>query len=123
MCARALCVTIFLCIFLFVVDGIGSHRLVPLLARVALEFHKDCITPWLAERQRVCPLCKRDPLAKNGTYETFSRTESSDSSTTSEQVSMTDRDQPDDQTQGQEVVTLEEPTEMSFATTPASDQD
>jgi len=25
-------------------------------------FHKKCIIPWLSEQQRVCPICKRDPL-------------------------------------------------------------
>jgi hypothetical protein len=25
-------------------------------------FHKSCIDPWLVERTRVCPICKRDPL-------------------------------------------------------------
>jgi len=26
-------------------------------------FHKKCIDPWLIERDRVCPICKRDPMA------------------------------------------------------------
>lgn len=26
-------------------------------------FHKKCIEPWLVERDCVCPICKRDPLA------------------------------------------------------------
>jgi len=26
-------------------------------------FHKKCIDPWLMERDRVCPICKRDPMA------------------------------------------------------------
>lgn len=25
-------------------------------------FHKKCIIPWLSEQQRVCPICKRDPM-------------------------------------------------------------
>jgi len=36
-------------------------------------FHTDCITPWLTERSRLCPLCKEsvnvlstDPLLPNG---------------------------------------------------------
>lgn len=31
------------------------------------EFHKACITPWLTQRKRVCPLCKRDPIATERT--------------------------------------------------------
>ena len=30
-------------------------------------FHKACITPWLTQRQRLCPLCKRDPVATERT--------------------------------------------------------
>eukprot|EP00050_Salpingoeca_kvevrii_P002342 m.191114 g.191114 ORF g.191114 m.191114 type:complete len:277 (+) comp10591_c2_seq4:2653-3483(+) len=25
-------------------------------------FHKDCIAPWLLNRRRTCPICKRDPF-------------------------------------------------------------
>jgi hypothetical protein len=25
-------------------------------------FHQACIRPWLQEQQRVCPICKRDPV-------------------------------------------------------------
>lgn len=30
-------------------------------------FHKKCITPWLMERDRVCPICKRDPVTTERT--------------------------------------------------------
>eukprot|EP00042_Codosiga_hollandica_P037929 m.303899 g.303899 ORF g.303899 m.303899 type:complete len:294 (+) comp55259_c0_seq2:214-1095(+) len=30
-------------------------------------FHQSCITPWLRERSRSCPFCKRDPLADEAT--------------------------------------------------------
>lgn len=30
-------------------------------------FHKKCIIPWLSEQQRVCPICKRDPLVTEST--------------------------------------------------------
>jgi hypothetical protein len=30
-------------------------------------FHKKCIEPWLMERDRVCPICKRDPMATETT--------------------------------------------------------
>eukprot|EP00038_Savillea_parva_P006173 m.162143 g.162143 ORF g.162143 m.162143 type:complete len:358 (-) comp12149_c0_seq1:83-1156(-) len=28
-------------------------------------FHQGCIRPWLQEQQRVCPICKRDPVVPN----------------------------------------------------------
>ena len=30
-------------------------------------FHKKCITPWLMERARSCPICKRDPVSTERT--------------------------------------------------------
>eukprot|EP00049_Salpingoeca_infusionum_P012076 m.214242 g.214242 ORF g.214242 m.214242 type:complete len:336 (-) comp15100_c3_seq1:137-1144(-) len=81
------------------------------------EFHKDCITPWLSERQRVCPLCKRDPLAKHTTYDTFPSTAVADSATT--QVSETQQQDQDQGRSADQTTDLDEPAELSFSTTPA----
>ena len=51
------CTTCSICI-----DDFEQGEALVLLPRCRHAFHKDCIKPWLRERQGCCPLCKTDVL-------------------------------------------------------------
>jgi hypothetical protein len=44
------------------IDEFEAGERLTLLARCQHAFHKDCIRPWLMERQGCCPLCKSNVL-------------------------------------------------------------
>jgi hypothetical protein len=48
-------------------DDFESGELLVLLPRCQHAFHKECIQPWLTERQGCCPLCKTDVYEKQET--------------------------------------------------------
>jgi hypothetical protein len=60
------------------IDDFQVGELLTLLPRCQHAFHKDCIKPWLLERQGRCPTCKADVLV-DGQHTFCSDTSSSTS--------------------------------------------
>lgn len=54
------------------IDDFEPGELLVLLPRCQHAFHKDCIRPWLLERQGRCPLCKTGVLPDGDQHETDS---------------------------------------------------
>jgi Ring finger domain len=47
------------------IDDFEAGEKLVLLPRCRHSFHRDCIHPWLTERQGCCPLCKTSVLEKD----------------------------------------------------------
>jgi hypothetical protein len=87
------CTTCSICI-----DDFEEGETLVLLPRCRHSFHRDCLHPWLTERQGCCPLCKTNVLEKDetGTLAAASQDEDGSSSSSSDNSDSTPahRDEP-----------------------------